>query len=341
MSVETIHSAIDWALSQPEAGQGLGLGLFGGEPFLVRRSVVEAVQYATRRTRQLGLPVAFATSTNATLVTQSDAHFLAHHKVLVQVSVDGVPTAHDMHRSLAPGQPSSGAVLRNLDTLRKAGVSVETATVVTPKTAHMLPESFRFLARHLGIRAMHIALSLAETWTEQDRNVLAVAMSEVAAEVTDLYRDGVICVVDMFDEKIESWINNGYVDHQYCPMGKGKISIDIDGTIYPCDRIAGDGSRSHLSVGTIFSGLDVQKVNEFRQLAGSEKRVCDSCPVAGRCRHWCGCMNVDATGTLNQVSDLFCFFERLRVQLADQIAETLFDEKNPAFLARFYKGIQV
>lgn len=154
--------------------------------------------------------------------------------------------------------------------------------------------------------------------------------------MVDYYRCGTAVSVDAFDEKIRTWVDGGYAVHQFCPFGEGKVAVDAGGEIYPCDRIASDGSNREMVIGHIDTGVSLDKVVGLRQSAGQQKRDCHSCKINGRCRHWCGCVNYEATGAVGSVSDLFCFTERLKVRLADRVAETLFAERNLPFLSRFY-----
>ena len=42
------------------------------------------------------------------------------------------------------------------------------------------------------------------------------------------------------------------------------------------------------------------------------------------------------SGFINQVDGIVCFHERLTIDVADRVAETLYAEGNPLFLAKFY-----
>jgi uncharacterized protein len=55
-----------------------------------------------------------------------------------------------------------------------------------------------------------------------------------------------------------------------------------------------------------------------------------------RCMNWCGCINYATTGHINQVAGIVCFHEKIAVEIADRIGNTLYSESNPAFLKQFY-----
>ena len=338
MPLERVIQAIDWTLENSVHDGSIGLGFFGGEPFLARTSLVKAVHHAEVRAKELHIPLGLSIATNGTLLMPPDARFLAKHKFLVQLSLDGIPPAHDAHRVYTNGTPTAAAVLRSLRLLQHHHAHVEIACVITPTTVQWLPESFRRLTRDLGIRRINLAVSVTDAWDDEGWKSLYNALVMVKDEIVALYREGVTVVVDLFDEKIRAHIDGGYKEGQYCPFGQGKVAIDVDGTIYPCDRIAGPGLREDVAIGTLDTGIDIHKATRLRKMALAPKLPCDQCPIPNRCRHWCGCINRDATSTVGHVSEFFCNLERLKVKLADELAETLYSEHNSTFMDRFYNS---
>ncbi len=335
MPPERIFEAVHWTLQHSKLEGTAGFGFFGGEPLLVRKGLSHAVNTAEKMAEEWGIRVGFSTSTNGTMLTDADARFFAHHRFLVQLSLDGVPAGHDKHRHFPDGRPSASLAIQALYRLYQAGAFVEPASVVSPYNMDTLADSFRFLSRSLGVRRMSVALSVTHSWTPEQLQKLEEQLQKVSHELLLLYRDDVDLTLDLFDEPIESHVR-GYFPHQFCPFGLGKVSIDIDGTLYPCDRIAADGSRSDIAIGHLDTGIIQERMEDQRYRVGLEKPPCPTCEIQGRCRHWCGCINMDATGDPTQVSETFCALQRIRVRVADQLAETLYEERNPLFLTRFY-----
>jgi len=50
----------------------------------------------------------------------------------------------------------------------------------------------------------------------------------------------------------------------------------------------------------------------------------------------CGCLNWQTTGSVAQVSPLFCRHKQMLVRIADRVGETLFREGNELFLNKHY-----
>ena len=334
MPFEILRRTIDWALDN--SGDSAGFGLFGGEPLLAWDLLVEAVEYATAKAEAVSCDVAFSLSTNGSLLTPERADFLAAHPLVVQYSLDGCREMHDIHRVTIGGKGTFAVVEKGLKELLSRNVAVDVVVVLTPENVAHLPDALAYLVFNCGADSLCLNISHSSRWDRAARVGLEDALEAAAGQLVEACRAGLSLSIDAFDEKIRTWVDGGYAAHQFCPFGEGKVAVDVGGDIYPCDRIAGDGSNRELIIGHVDTGVSLDKVVRLRKLAGRQKPGCPNCSIRGRCRHWCGCVNYEASGDVGSVSDLFCFTERLKVRLADRVAETLFAERNPAFVSRFY-----
>ena len=66
------------------------------------------------------------------------------------------------------------------------------------------------------------------------------------------------------------------------------------------------------------------------------KAVCEGCALEGRCHNRCACLNFQTTGGLENVPPILCEHERFLQPLCDELAATLYAERNPLFLAQHY-----
>ena len=57
-----------------------------------------------------------------------------------------------------------------------------------------------------------------------------------------------------------------------------------------------------------------------------------------RCNNTCGCLNWQATGTINQVSPVLCRYEQMMMPIADRVAERLYRKRDPIFLHKHYNA---
>ena len=101
MESAVAFAAIDRLMAQ--ARRRVTVGFIGGEPFLNRRLINDAVAYAKASAARAGLGVGFSVTTNATLLTDDDLRLLRDEAFTVTVSLDGGP-AQNRHR------PKSAAI---------------------------------------------------------------------------------------------------------------------------------------------------------------------------------------------------------------------------------------
>ena len=93
MSRSVAFAAIDRLIAQ--ARKRATVGFIGGEPFLNRRLIHEAVAYAKLVAVREGVAVGFSVTTNATLFTDDDLQLLRDEAFAVTVSLDGDATQNN------------------------------------------------------------------------------------------------------------------------------------------------------------------------------------------------------------------------------------------------------
>ncbi|NQW03276.1 MAG: radical SAM protein [Acidobacteria bacterium] len=116
----------------------------GGEPTLrgvefFERVVALQQQYAE------GREIENAIQTNGILIDDECRTFLAEHKFLVGLSIDGPEALHDRYRVDRGGQPTFRDVMRALELLKKHKVAFNTLTVVNQENVKHPLEVYRFL----------------------------------------------------------------------------------------------------------------------------------------------------------------------------------------------------
>jgi len=125
----------------------------GGEPTLAGLEFFREAITLQERFREPGCVVHNALQTNGTLIDREWATFLAEHRFLVGLSIDGPAHLHDPLRRGRDGRASHARVMRALRTLQNAAVEVNTLTVVHARNWRHGREVYRFLRRE-GLRHM-------------------------------------------------------------------------------------------------------------------------------------------------------------------------------------------
>jgi len=136
-----------------------------------------------------------------------------------------------------------------------------------------------------------------------------------------------------FEVKISSHINQLTYCHERCELGKKQISVAPDGRLYPCVQFVGDES---FAIGTVEGGIDETRREALYSRNEEEKQTCADCAIRSRCNHYCGCLNRQATGSIDRVSPALCAHERLLLPIADRLAERLYKKRNAMFIQKQY-----
>ena len=115
MSDEVVEALTVKALA---AHRSIRFGWHGGEPLVLPIAFYERALELQRRHRTPGQQITNGIQTNAVLMTDEWARFIATHEISVGVSIDGPRDIHDSVRRSRSGGPTFDAVLAGLERLR-------------------------------------------------------------------------------------------------------------------------------------------------------------------------------------------------------------------------------
>lgn len=339
MPLPVARRAVDFGFEEARRSP-LTLAFFGGEPLLELELLEAVVRYAVEQSRRRNQVLHFAVTTNGTLLDERRLALLREYRFQVQVSVDGGPAAHDLHRRFVSGAPSWEHVAGNLSRLREAGLAPQVLAVLTPENAHLLADSYAQLVA-LGQERIYFSPSYGAPWDEAAAARLAVGLRALGEAWLGHWREGRVVKLDPLHGKIVSHLLGGSKRPVACGFGEEELAVAPSGRLYPCDRLVREDDDDTVAVGNVFGGVDRGKRAALTRQKLTLDEECAACELRPRCTRACGCAQVETGGALGAVSADFCFLERSFMAEADRVANALFAEKNPAFLERFYaRGLE-
>lgn len=285
MSADVARRSVDRLLEQLPRGRRAVLAFMGGEPFMAREVLHATTRYAARAASDAGISLAFAVTTNATLLRDEDAGLLASHPFSVTVSLDGPPAVQDSQRPMLGGGKSSQRVLQGLARLLAtrpreltARMTVTAATgELRPVLDYALSLGFDSAGFSPVVAAPHSGLELAgeelQAFTAQMIACGEHALGEWIAGRS--YRFSNL-------EAAMSELHKGAARAHPCGAGAGYLSIDADGEAYACHRLVGDKRFR-------FGGIDAD-FDAAGRLAHLEARAVDRQEPCRSCwaRYLCG-----------------------------------------------------
>lgn len=279
----------------------------GGEPTLPGLDFYRRVVALQRRYAQ-GKRIENAIQTNALLLDESWAAFLAENRFLVGVSIDGPREYHDRHRIDRGGQPTFDRVKRAIMLLRRQGVEFNTLTAVHRDNGERPLEIYRFL-REAGSRFMQFIPIVERIAAKPTPVGLAIVppayrgQARIAEWSVGPEQYGrFLCAV--FDDWVRRDVGRSYVQAfdvaLECWMGRepslctaravcgDAMVIEHNGDVYSCDHFVFPehrlGNVLQASLGAMALSADQRR---FGQSKADLPRRCRECDVLFACSGGC------------------------------------------------------
>ncbi|HSW07613.1 radical SAM/SPASM domain-containing protein [Aquabacterium sp.] len=288
MDWEVARQAVEGLLDSIDAGGRASLAFMGGEPLTERALLRRVTRHAAERAAQRGITLNFALTTNATLLNEDDAAFLAEHGFTVTVSLDGEAELQDALRPTLGGTGSHARILSRLQPLLSRQVSggLQASARLTVTTRH---HDLRASVEHLMSLGFHsVGVSPALHSRDGQLALNAGHMAGLLAQMTGLAQEaerrwlrGEAYPFGNLMAALQE-IHRGTHRPLPCGAGAGYLGVAADGQLNACHRFVGDDTAAF---GDVQQGLDQAARSQWL----SERHVDRQQPCAGCwARYLCG-----------------------------------------------------
>lgn len=298
----------------------------GGEPTLMGLDffatiVAYAASIVPRRQK-----LVHTLQTNATLLDERWARFLAEKHFLVGVSIDGPPELHDRYRVDKKGRPTQARVLDGLAELRRHEVEYNVLCSVNAANAAHPRAVYRYLRDECGARFIQFipivehepragdpaAVSARSVGADQWGDFLIAVFEEwIGGDVGRVF-------VQSFDAALASFVG---VPPGVCVFAEtcgDAVALEHNGDLYSCDHFV---DAEHL-LGNVMSTHVVELLaSPAQRRFGAAKadtlpRACRECDVRFACNGECPknrfCTTADGEPGLNYLCAGYkAFFRRV------------------------------
>jgi len=329
MDFKTMKMAIDKILMLPNK---YATFLFhGGEPLLNLPIIEKAIYYTKRRAKNK--KIKFSIQTNGTLLNQEIINFFKEHNIHIGISLDGPQEIHNRNRIYPNGKGSFGQVIKAINLLKKNNLSFGVIAVITrPKDVKKL---YSFLVAY---KIKYIRLNYYYTQNTQSKEKLMSSQKqkEFANEHFRLFKK----IVDYNKDSSSKIIlgNIHFMLHTLlakktiymcmrapCGAGNSTLGINVNGDIYPCDRMK---DKIEFKIGNIKEDKSLREIILNSPILKKLKsRIPENIPKCRACafKNFCssGCVNNSYAyfGSLHRESDFCQYYKTLYpalVKLASQ-----------------------
>lgn len=290
MSDEVLERTIASYMRSPQA-TSYTFSWQGGEPALMGLDFFKKAVELQMKYARPGAIVCNGFQTNATLITDELAAFLAEYKFLFGVSVDGPSQAHDTYRKTREGKPTHALALRGIERLRRHGAELNVLALVNDKTVKQPREIYGYF-KNLGLFHQQYVPCVEFDGAGQllPYSVTGREWGSFLCGIFDRwFADDVGRIsIRLFDSMVE-YLASG--KRNACTMGtdcRQYFVVEHDGSVYPCDFFV----RDDLRLGNIMSGSwrDFLASPVYRQFGLEKARwsdECRGCPWLALCHGDC------------------------------------------------------
>lgn len=346
MTFEIAKKAIDFFNLHSYDRDIVYFGFYGGEPLINYDVIKQSVEYIDKTIS--GKKVVYAATTNATLITNDIANFLAEHNFEVLISLDGPEEIHNSNRIFVDGRGSFNETIRGIKILIEAfkrqkklptiGFSIVTSgpnynekyTKIQNffNETDWLPENYQVLTSTAGIAPEEIPYVLPQSQEERDffLSLPLLDWNNQQNENDDIFSSAYInkylTVLHkrlLADKPVKDYGMNGC-----CVPGGRKIYISVDGEMYPCEKM-GDVP----SLGNVRNGLDIDKIKKHYvdDFINEAKKYCKNCWAVNLCS-LCYVDCYDKNGVHFKYRNKHCIGERKFLELILSTYHEILDQ-NP------------
>lgn len=332
MSSEVADQAVDLACEMTPPGGNLDFGFFGGEPLLRFDLIRDMTRRLRDRQKQSGFELSLGLTTNGVLLTEPVLEYMAEEEFVPCISLDGPRKVFDSQRGFASGKSCFDTVIGNLEAAAEILPSMKINAVYGSNSLAHLPETVRFLCG-FGV-PVELNLDISTPWKEESLEQTDQIFAEIGKFYLKRFMMGEPVQLQPLADHLLTGIIGGVDPECRCTLGVGEIAIDVDGQIFPCERLIG---QKDLVIGSLQQGIDpelqAQVVAEHR----SPHEACVACALVKFCNHSCGCTNWFLTKNFGTASRAVCMIEKSWFKVARELLEPL--STSPEFTSHFMQTL--
>lgn len=337
MQLDTAIASVEMLLKESPDEARYTVVFFGGEP-LSNRPLIEAmVDYCEKRFAELGKPVDFVMTTNATLLTEEIVDWLNAHRFGLSVSIDGPKTVHDRNRITVGGQGTYDVVRKKVDMLlsrydsRPVGARVTLTRGITD-----VETIWNHLFNELGFA--EVGFAPVTSGDVSDYNLSGEELAAVFANMKALgrrYLDEALAGRNIGFSNLHQLltdIHEGQKKALPCGAGLKMLAVDHEGELNLCHRFTGSELPTF---GNVRDGVKQAELNDFlSQRLDRSGTGCDSCRIRNLCSGGCYHESYARYGDPAHPTYHYCELMRDWVDFGIEVYHRIMAE-NPAFFSRF------
>lgn len=302
MEFKVAQKAIKF-LKNHSGTESVFIGFYGGEPLMNYKLIKESVLFAKEIIKNK--KINFSMTTNATLITQEIAEFLAYNEFQITISLDGNEEIHNENRLYQNGRGTFNDTMRGIELMSAAykkynkDIRILFNSVISEGDYYNKFEKMdNFFKRDNRIPNNSVyTSSLVDPPPRSYDYILPESEEEIEIQ-NEIFEPLVDWTLDNFDMDLFSLsslnsylsrIHNRYLSEypakKYgingcCLPGHRKVYVTVNGKFRPCERIG-----TSPFIGDVDRGIDIETIKKVYLEDYSKKYsgVCNNCWAVNLC----------------------------------------------------------
>lgn len=298
MDFQVARQAVDFFMEHCKDKESVVIGFYGGEPLLEFELIKRVVSYVKEYYGEK--KVHYGMTTNGTLLPDEIVDFLVENDFNIIISLDGPKDQHDMYRRFVNGKGSFDIVMENLQRIKSRYPAffktLRTNTVLAPgKDIDALVD---FLDWDVVLEGITPGLSaLSDTGNKEE--IAPIPGSRLIGERERAKL--MLYLLGQIDESLVSKSHRRYFDDLIalckvsqasggvakvshhagpCIVGVRKTFVDVQGNIFPCEKV---GEVPAMKLGNVFTGFDLEQVKKLTNIGMLSEQECKDCWALTQC----------------------------------------------------------
>ena len=308
------------------SGMPVSIQAWGGEPLLK----LDMILLMRHMFDEAGLVPEIAIETNGTLISKETAKLITEANIHVGISIDGNSLVHDLQRPMIGGSPSLNRVENGIKNLRDAGCrNFGTITVVTRNTLRHLEEIIDYFAKDLHLKSIKFNLMRKTDHNEGlaiDPDEIESYADRLLNHIYHLYKNGIFIREQNIRQRLLNLTcrpDNNICNACGCQGGRRMLSIDPEGSVYPCELTDYQTFR----MGSVEESFDrmAQRAAESGKGYFEPRNLesCKDCPWFYYCKGGCKSAALYAYGQVTNIDETEC---RLNKTLYPRLVNILLND---------------
>lgn len=273
MTWDVAKNAIDFLYEHSKDAQEITIAFYGGEPMLNYSVIKKVVLYA--KTKFFTKRVRYLMTTNCSIMPDDAIDFFIEHDFELTVSFDGPESIQNKHRRLRNNGDHTFEIVQKNVCKIKSRSKEYFQTNITFLPVFFEDEDYNLIGQFfddLGVEGDKIHKVLADLKGIDYSLNRGTLISREQLNLVENNRNIDIQYTNIYNNKTELpsvWHHNGP-----CIPAMQRLFVNVAGTFHMCEKSMED---EHLSIGSLESGIDFDRVRRFMNIGKLTESQCKNC----------------------------------------------------------------